>query len=258
MMFRLVTCVLLFVALCSAQNFGDRCLARTQYWDGPVGIEGIWHQASNWNPMHVPNRWNFVRLLKENTTSRITDDIWVSYAEIGTGHRVTIPSNVYFLLANYELGCWATSWCNNHGDCVGENVCRCDPGWSGDDCSVPIFDCGPEIDRDSCGVCGGNGSTCACIDYVGSTPQEVSRLLLLYTNDKLICTLDWTIEMLQLISTVSGYYDPNTLVLAQDLPAWIMYMQLFCGSCAEDFLNSSIQFLSIIESAEQTVDPCSC
>jgi hypothetical protein len=35
--------------------------------------------------------------------------------------------------------------CNSHGKCIGDNLCECLPGWSGDDCSIGecIVDCAP-------------------------------------------------------------------------------------------------------------------
>ena len=48
----------------------------------------------------------------------------------------------------------------HHGDCVMDGSCKCHPGWTGEDCSVPIFvECMPCDYRH--GTCMSDG-TCKC------------------------------------------------------------------------------------------------
>ena len=53
----------------------------------------------------------------------------------GSSTYVAIPSDFLF----HEEGC--DSPCQNGGCCVGHNVCRCQPGFTGEDCSVAMNTC---------------------------------------------------------------------------------------------------------------------
>jgi len=245
----------------SAQTFGSRCAAREINWADDT--DAWTANPADWIPSHIPEKWNFVRLHTDTSAAptynvTLTQNVSVSRVDIGANARLDILPQVKLLLVDYELHCWETKWCSNHGVCIGLNQCQCDAGWSGADCDIPTGVCpNPSQTRDACGICGGDGSFCSCNDYIESPVEEVARLLLLYTNEQIIESIEETLSLLEVVKLVSSYYDPNTQTLTPEIRLWLLYFQQFCSNCLDTFYRQNWEFLQTLNSTPGIVDACS-
>lgn len=89
------------------------------------------------------------------------------------------------------MACFDTNWCSGHGECVGVNVCECEPGWGGEACQyrndcegrnergvplVRLVSLTPDLpltegEPTQCGFCPDAGIACNCGDSLYDQPQ---------------------------------------------------------------------------------------
>jgi len=59
---------------------------------------------------------------------------------------------------------------------------------------IPNGGCGPSIIIDECGICGGNGSSCTCLDdsyeYLGYNETEIEKSIILYDLELTVASLE--------------------------------------------------------------------
>lgn len=65
--------------------------------------------------------------------------------------------------------------CHGHGTCTALDTCVCDQGWNGTQCQTCT-------QYDECGICGGDGSSCAVIDQGDSAQTSSNSTLIQMTS----------------------------------------------------------------------------
>jgi len=224
---------------------------RPWIWSGYGGWD--WSNPGNWENYEdqpvssAPKIFSQVYLEQGNYTNLDTN-VSVSSVYVGPHHKLKITGKL--TVNNVELHCWGVNWCNNHGSCVDINTCQCYAGWSGLDCSQKECDNGVQLS--SCGICenepGGDQDICHCTTFLGENEQDVDRVMLIDTNKALLADIETLLSLIAQVQAANSQYDPNSLILQNQIINYILYLQNFAATNLTPFLQSNQNFLTLLTS----------
>ena len=86
---------------------------------------------------------------------------------------------------------------------------------------------------DLCGVCGGDNSTCTCLEYLGCSLCEVDYALLRWSLGASLIKLNDTLDILYAIKHELPYYDYKRQIL--DVVDFIDTLHGFADNCLDHF-----------------------
>jgi len=100
------------------------------------------------------------------------------------------------------------------------------------------------VDKDSCGVCNGDNSTCSCSDYLGFCIDEVNYSLLKWSNSAIMTKLNETICHLEDVKNSLPLYDyqSNDIVLSD----FVDDINSFKKNCLNDFNTIQMWFADVV------------
>jgi len=212
----------------------------TTSWTNPANWEDYEDQAST----HIPEDFNQVFMV-QGASEINNDQVTISLLKIDSKSKLTIGSTASVTIFNTELVCWGVNWCSNHGKCVAIDTCECDPGYSGANCSIKQCEEGSVMN--ACGICdneiGGDLDTCHCSNYLGRSPSELDRILLIDTNEGLIEDIGIVINTINTLQDLLSQYDPNSRLLENEIMSWILYIQDFLKGNLAGFTQENNNFL---------------
>jgi len=230
---------------------------RPIFWSGIGFPDRDWSDAANWEnyedePLNeTPQPFHQV-FLDAGNSSVVDQTITISSIRISSTHKLVIKPTSKLILENVELHCWGVNWCYNHGKCVNINECECDPGYSGTDCSIE--QCSPaDTPKNPCGICenelGSSTDICQCSNYLGEDSTNVDRLLLIDTNNHLIDGINEVLAQIALLKQIVADYDPSSLILQNELPQYITFLQQVNEGNLGPFLLDNLNFLTLLQEA---------
>jgi len=108
------------------------------------------------------------------------------------------------------------------------------------------------LEYDECGICDGDGSTCACIQYLGYDLEDVDYALLQWTTSALLLKINDTLEILREIQEILPFYDYKNGELS--LADYIDVINSFCDHCLRDFEHAQNWFAGYLAGHCEGID----